>query len=205
MKSKTLSQSILDTLRPIPQSQEDGIEPQFVDNQIEKHICKEEMTLTRTRPDQSVTNRRYKLQAFQHKNLQQLSTNDTGTYIRRKHLLCKRLSPVCSESNTRNNICGRLRLFRKQSLPSSRCTIRVTKAFQPEMRRPPCIGKRALTLKQLTSLEVSEKGPQVKVIIYLLLSHYSDPDISIAFNDADISDIETSTSDPKFSLEFYFS
>ena len=45
----------------------------------------------------------------------------------------------------------------------------------------------------------------MKVITYFPLSHYPDPDLSIAFSDAENSDIETSTSDTESSLEFYFS
>ena len=55
------------------------------------------------------------------------------------------------------------------------------------------------------SLQVSEEDPQVKVITYFPLSQYPDPDLSIPFSYADNSDIETSTSDPESSLEFYFS
>ena len=55
------------------------------------------------------------------------------------------------------------------------------------------------------SLQISEEDPQVKVITYFPLSHYPDPDHSIAFSDAENSDIEISTSDTESSLEFYFS
>ena len=47
------------------------------------------------------------------------------------------------------------------------------------------------------SLQVSEEDPHVKVITYFPLSHYPDPDLSIAFSDAENSNIETSTSDPE--------
>ena len=45
----------------------------------------------------------------------------------------------------------------------------------------------------------------MKVITDFPLSHYPDPDLSIAFSDADNSDTKTRTSDSESSLEFYFS
>ena len=48
-----------------------------------------------------------------------------------------------------------------------------SKALQPEIRQPPCIGKRALSIYQ----QVSKEDTQVKLITYFPLSHYPDPDL----------------------------
>ena len=56
-----------------PSIPEEEREPQFFDNQIEKHINQEAMTLPEQcqKPDQSVSIKMYKRRASQHKNRQQ--------------------------------------------------------------------------------------------------------------------------------------
>ena len=188
-----------------PSIPEEEREPQFFDNQIENHINQEAMTLPRTVPEtrsisfnQNVQTASFSAQESptNHQQIQQETIYDENTFFVEGSV------PSEARETPETIDVGDYVFSANSNFPHT--DARFGSQRPCNMRRSDHLAL-AREHSVYNSLQVSEEDPQVKVITYFPLSHYPDPDLSIAFSDADNSDIETSTSDPESSLELYFS
>ena len=188
-----------------PSIPEEEREPQFFDNQIEKHINQEAMTLPRTVPEtrsisfnQNVQTASFSAQEppTNHQQIQQETIYDENTFFVEG-------SVPSEERETPETIdVGDYVFSANSNFPQTDTRFGSQRPYN--LRRSDHLAL-AREHSVYNSLQVSEEDPQVKVITYFPLSHYPYPDLSIAFSDAENSDIETSASDTESSLEFYFS
>ena len=188
-----------------PSIPEEEREPQFFDNQIENHINQEAMTLPRTVPEtrsisfnQNVQTASFSAQEppTNHQQIQQETIYDENTFFVEGSV------PSEARETPETIDVGDYVFSANSNFPQTDARFGSQRPYN--LRRSDHLAL-AREHSVYNSLQVSEEDPQVKVITYFPLSHYPDPDLSIAFSDAENSDIETSTSDPESSLEFYFS